>query len=90
MSSMYLQLLFSRRATVNFPVETRDVSLFVPRRIFQFGVRRYSAVLVLVRDWRGRALSISPTERLKLRQQMAAAVGKNQSVSLCVLLEVKD
>ena len=37
MSSMYLQLLFLRRATVNFPVETRDVSPFVPRSILQLG-----------------------------------------------------
>ena len=42
MSSMYLQLLFLC-VTVNFPVKTRDVSMFVPRRILQHGWRRYSA-----------------------------------------------
>ena len=37
-------------------------------------------------DFRG----IAPTERLKLRRQMAAAAGKKESVSLSLFLEVND
>ena len=39
----FLQLLFLCRVAVNFLVETRDLSQFVPRRILQLGERRYSA-----------------------------------------------
>ena len=40
--------------------------------------------------WRGQAVGIAPTERLKLRRQMAAAAGKKGSVSLSLLLEAND
>ena len=42
-SSMYWQLLFLWRVTVNFPAETRDVSSFNLRGILQLGGRRSSA-----------------------------------------------
>ena len=34
------------------------------------------------RVWGGHAVDIAPTERLKLRRQMATAAGKKESVSL--------
>ena len=33
---------------------------------------------------------VAPTERFKLRRQMAAAAGKKESVSLSLFLEVDD
>ena len=38
--------------------------------------------LVPARVWRGQALGIPPTERLKLRRQMASVAGKKSSTSL--------
>ena len=40
--------------------------------------------------WRGQVLCISRKERLKLRQQMAAAAGKNTSVSLSLFQELNS
>ena len=37
------------------------------------------------RAWGGQAVGITPTEKLKLRRQMAAAAGKKDSVSLSLL-----
>ena len=47
---------------------------------------------VPARAWRGHAVGIAPTERLKLRRQMAtaAAAGKKQSVSLSLFMEVNN
>ena len=45
--------------------------------------------LVLARVWRGgQAVGIAPTERLNLRRQMAAATGKNESVSLSLFVDI--
>ena len=44
--------------------------------------------LVLARAREGQAVGIAPTERLKLRRQMAAAAGKKESVSLSLFMEV--
>ena len=47
--------------------------------------------LVPARLWRGQAVGIAPTQRLKLRMPMAAAAaGKKESVSLSLFLEVND
>ena len=47
--------------------------------------------LVPARAWRGHAVGIAPTERLKLRRQMAAAsAGKKASVSLSLFMEVNN
>ena len=46
--------------------------------------------LVLARVWRGQALGISSTERLKLTRQMAAAAGKKESVPPSLFVKVKD
>ena len=35
-------------------------------------------------------MGIAPTERLKLRRQMAAAAGKKESVSLSLFMQVND
>ena len=57
-------------------------------RVFQknymiAGVRKVlRTVLVPARALRGKAVGMAPTERLKLRRQMAAAAGKKESVSL--------
>ena len=42
------------------------------------------------RVWRGQVVGIAPTERLKLRRQMAAAASKKESVSLSLFMEVYD
>ena len=39
------------------------------------------------RAWRARALEMAPTERLKLRKQMAAAAGKKSTTSLSLFME---
>ena len=65
-------------------------------RIFQKSYMRTGARkllrtgLVLVRAWRGQAVGMAPTERLKLRRQMAAAAGKKESVSLSLFMEVNN
>ena len=46
--------------------------------------------LVPARAWRGQAVSITPTERLKLTRQMAAAARKNESVSLHLFSEANN
>ena len=46
--------------------------------------------LVPARVWGGQAVGIAPTERVKLRKQMAAAAGRTVSVSLSLFLEVDD
>ena len=43
---------------------------------------------LLRRAWRGQAVGIGPTERLKLRRQMATA-GKEESVTLSLFLDVE-
>ena len=40
------------------------------------------AGVVPARTWRVRAVEMAPTERLKLRRQMAAAAGKNSATSI--------
>ena len=40
--------------------------------------------------WRGQAVGIAPTERFKLRRQMAAAASEKESASLSLFLEVND
>ena len=73
--------------------EKIDVRLSLARRnrVFQkncmrVGVRMVLGMgLVLARLWRGQAVGISPTERLQLRRQMAAAAGKKESVSFLFL-----
>ena len=45
--------------------------------------------LMFARVWRGQTVGIAPTERLKLRRQMAAAAaGKKESASLSLVLEL--
>ena len=44
--------------------------------------------MVLARVWWGQAVGISPTERMKLRRQMAAAAGQKDSVSVSLFMEV--
>ena len=46
--------------------------------------------LVPARAWGGQAVGIAPTERLKLRRQVAAAAGKKESVSLSLFMEVNN
>ena len=46
--------------------------------------------MVPARAWRGQAVGIAPTERLKLRKQIAAAAGKEESVSLSLFMEVNS
>ena len=56
-------------------------------RFFQKNYMRVEVVkllrmgLVFARRWREQAVDILPTERLKLRRQMAAAAGRKESVS---------
>ena len=46
---------------------------------------------VPARAWRGQAAGIGPTERLKLRRQIAAAAaGKKESVTLSLYMEVNN
>ena len=44
--------------------------------------------LVAATVWRGQAVGIAPTERLNLREQMAAAAGKKESASLSLFMDV--
>ena len=46
--------------------------------------------LVPARAWGGQAVGIAPTERLKLRRQVAAAAGKKESVSLSLFMNVNN
>ena len=46
--------------------------------------------LVLARAWEGQAVGIAPTDRLKLRREMAAAAGKKESVPLSLFMEVNN
>ena len=63
-------------------------SLVTKNRLFQknytwIGVRKLLRTgLVLARAWRGEVVGSVPTEKLKLRRQMAAVAGKKESVSL--------
>ena len=54
------------------------------KNYMMIGVRKLLRTgLVPATAWRGQAVGIAPTERLKLRRQMAAAAaGKKESVSL--------
>ena len=45
------------------------------------------AGLVPARTWRVHAAGMSPTERLNLRRQMAAAAGKNSTTSLSLFMQ---
>ena len=57
----------------------------IPRRFSDAQYMRTGLLrmgMLLARVWRGQAVGISPTERLKLRRQMAAAAGKKESVFL--------
>ena len=47
-------------------------------------------VLVPEGACRGQAVGIAPTERLKLRRQLAAAAGKKESVPLSLFMNVKS
>ena len=53
------------------------------RRLLRMG-------FVLARVWEGEAVDTSLPERLKLRRQIAAAAGKNESVSLSLFVEVHN
>ena len=46
--------------------------------------------LVPARAWRSQAVGITPTVRLKLRRQMAAAAGTKESVSLSLFMKVNN
>ena len=46
--------------------------------------------LVFARVWRRQAVGIAPTERLKLRRQMAAGAGKKESVSSSLVMEANN
>ena len=75
-----------------------DVRFSIARRncVFQknylrTGVRKMLRMgFVPARMWRGQAVGILPTKRLKLRRQMAAAAGKKESVPLSLFMEVND
>ena len=43
--------------------------------------------MVQARTWRIHAVETAPTERFKLRKQMAAAAGKTSTASLSLLME---
>ena len=43
--------------------------------------------MVPARTWRVPAVGMAPTERLKLRRQMAAAAGKKSTTSLSLFME---
>ena len=66
----------------------------IRKKIFQkscmrTGVRKLPRTdLVPARAWRGQAAGMTPTERLMLRRQMAAAAGKKESASLSLFTEV--
>ena len=45
------------------------------------------AGMMPTRTWRTHAVGVSPTERLKLRRQMAAAAGKKSTTSLSLFME---
>ena len=46
------------------------------------GVKKlFRAGMMPARTWRAHAVGMSPTERLKLRRQMAAATGKKSTTS---------
>ena len=63
-----------------------EVLAYQENRVFQkshmrIGMRKLSRTgLVPARAWGGQAVSIAPTEMLKLRRQMAAAAGAKESV----------
>ena len=69
-------------------------SVIGENRVFQenyrrIGVRKLLRTgFVLARAWEGQAVGIAPTERMKVRRQMAAAAGKKESVSLSLFTEV--
>ena len=57
----------------------------------RIGVRKLLRMgLVLARAKGGQAVGTAPTERLKLRRQMAAAAGKEASVALSLFMEVSN
>ena len=62
------------------------ILVYQENRVFQkshmrTGIRKLSRTgLVPARAWGGQAVGIVPTERLKLRRQMAAAAGEKESV----------
>ena len=45
------------------------------------------AGMMPARTWGAHAVGMSPTERLKLRRQMAAAAGKKSTTSLSLFIE---
>ena len=52
------------------------------------GVRKLlRAGMMPARTWRAHAVEMAPTERLKLRRQMAAAAGKKSTTSLSLFME---
>ena len=68
-------------------------SLIKKNKVFQknymkVGVKKLSrAGMVPARTWRVHAVEMAPTERLKLRRQMAAAAGKQSTTSLSLFME---
>ena len=54
----------------------------LPERLHEDRCEEVVEDLVLARAWRGQAVGMALAERLKLRTQLAAAVGNLESVSL--------
>ena len=55
----------------------------LPKELHEGGVKKLSrAGMVPTRTWRVHAVEMAPTERFKLRRQMAAAAGKKSTISV--------
>ena len=95
----FLQQACKHEATAKARRRQCDVRFSIARRnrVFQktylrIGLRKLLRMgSVLARGWRVQAVGIAPTERLKLRRQMASAVaGKEESVSLSLFMDVNN
>ena len=60
----------------------------IQKNYIKVGVKKlFRAGVMLARTWEARAVRLAPTERLKLRWQMAAAQGKKSVTSLFLFME---
>ena len=77
-----------RRKTCKVRFSLNKKNKAFQKSYMKVGVKKLlRAGMVPARTWGAHAVGIAPTERLKLRRQMAAAAGKKSTTSLSLFME---
>ena len=75
-----------RKCKVRLSLSKKNMAF--QKNYMKIGVKKLSrAGMVPARTWRVHAVGMAPTERLKLRRQMATAAGKKRTSSLSLFME---